>query len=147
LKHGEIAHKAELGLEIQSDSDNMVSTLYCEIQDIVREMGHESSVDLEMATVSNVRAARLRYNHPLIKSAVTIMENLGVQPYSEPSESELSIFLSREVPALTLGVTHGVEHQQKEATVQIDPMFKGITQIIGAILAIDGGVCDEISMD
>lgn len=147
LKHGEIAHKAQLGLEIQSDADDMVSTLYSEIQDIVREVGHDNSVELEMGTVSNVRAARLRYNHPLVKNAVAIMEGLGLQPHSEPSESELSIFLSRQIPALTLGVTHGVGHQQKEATVQIDPMFKGIAQIIGTILAIDSGVCDETSMD
>jgi hypothetical protein len=72
---------------------------------------------------------------------------LGLQTHSEPSESELSIFLSRQIPALTLGVTHGVGHQQKEATVQIDPMFKGIAQIFGTILAIDSGVCDETSMD
>ena len=62
---------------------------------------------------------------------------------SGPSESELSIFLSRNVPALTLGITHGQGYQQKEAIMQIKPMFDGIAQVIGIMRAIDAGVCDE----
>jgi acetylornithine deacetylase/succinyl-diaminopimelate desuccinylase-like protein len=147
LKHGTIAHKAKLGFEIQSDSDDMVSGLYLDIQDIIRGVGHENKVDLTLTTISNVRAARLHFNHPLVKSAATIMEALDLNIHSEPSESELSIFLSRQIPALTLGVTHGVGYQKTEAIVQIDPIFKGIAQIIGVILAIDSGVCDETPMD
>lgn len=147
LKHGTTAHKARLGLEIQSDCDKTVSALYADIQHIVRSVGRKNNVHLKMTTISNVRAARLHDNHPLVKSTVTIMEHLGLHPCNEPSESELSIFLSREIPALTLGITHGAGYQQKWAKVRIDPIFKGIAQIMGTILAIDSGVCDETSVD
>jgi hypothetical protein len=99
-------------------------------------------VELILERVSNQRAASLRYNHPLVKAVVGIMKTLGLEPFSEPSESELSIFLSRQIPAVTLGITHGEGYQQTDATMQIEPMFKGIAQIIGTIMAMDAGVCD-----
>ena len=142
LKHGESAHDATLGLEIRSDADAMVKEIYGEVRDIVAGIRHEYEVELNLERVSNQRAAKIPYNHPLVKTTVAIMEALGLEPRSEPSESELSIFLSRKIPAVTLGVTHGEGYQQPDATVQIEPMFKGIAQIVGTIMAIDGGACD-----
>ncbi len=143
LKHGQIAHEATLGLEISSNGDEIVKGLYTGIRDIVAGTGHEYEVGLSMKTISNVRAARIKYNHPLVKSAVAIMEKLDLQPFSEPCTSELTIFLSRNIPALTLGITHGKSAQKKDAIVEIEPIFKGIAQIIGTLMAIDSGVCDE----
>ena len=147
LKHGAIALKAKLGLEIQSDSDEMVGALYNDIQDIVLAARHENNVNLKLTTISNIRAARMRFNHPLVKAIEAIMRTLDLKPRVEPSESELSILLSRQIPAVTLGITYGGGYQQKAASVQIEPMFRGIAQVIGTILAIDSGVCDEASMD
>lgn len=142
FKHGQVAHDATLGFEIRSDADHMVKSIYSDIKDIVAGVRHEHEVDLVMETISNLRAARLKYNHPLVKCAVSIMEHMGLEPFSEPSESELSIFLARNIPAVTLGITHGEGYQQPDATMQIEPMFTGIAQIVGAIMAIDSGVCD-----
>ena len=96
-----------------------------------------------LKTISNVRGARLKFNHPLVKSAVAVMNKLDLTPVSAPSESELSIFLARKIPAVTLGITHGENYHQINASAEIEPMFKGIAQIIGVITAIDSGVCDE----
>ncbi|MBU0699609.1 MAG: hypothetical protein KKE59_09340 [Proteobacteria bacterium] len=71
------------------------------------------------------------------------MKKLGIEPISEPCESELSIFLANNIPAVTLGITHGENLHQIDATVEIEPIYKGIAQIIGVIMAIDSGVCDE----
>jgi len=143
FKHGIIACDAKLGFEIQSDSDKMVKTIHNDIKDIVNGIGHESGVGLKIKTISNLRASKLEYNHPLVKNAMAIMEKLGLKPVSEPSESELSIFLSKNIPALTLGITNGENYHQENAGMEIEAMFKGIAQLIGVIMAIDSGVCDE----
>lgn len=142
-KHGTIAYDGTLGFEIQSNSDRMVKSIYNNIKDIVEGIGHEYEVDLKLKTLSNIHAARLQFNHPLVKSTVAVMRKLDLTPMSEPSESELSIFLSRKIPAVTLGITRGENYHQLNATVEIEPIFKGIAQIIGVIMAIDNGVCDE----
>ena len=143
IKHGMIPFEASLGLEIQGDSDRMVKAIFNDIKDIVDGIHHEYEVDLEIKTISNLNAARLRYNHPLVKKTIEIMRKLDLRPVSGHSESELSIFLTRKIPAVTLGITRGENYHQADTRVKIDPMFTGIAQIVGVIQAIDSGVCDE----
>ena len=143
IKHGIIALDASLGLEIQGDSDKMVKAIYNDVKDIVDGIRHEYEVDLDLKTISNLNASRLRYNHPLVKKTIAVMEKLDLRPVSGPSESELSIFLSRKIPAVTLGLTEGTNYYQVDAKAKIDPIFTGIAQVIGVIQAIDSGVCDE----
>ena len=141
--HGKIAYDATLGFEIRSDSYKMVKSTYNDIKDIVDGIGHENEVDLNIKTISNLKSARLKFNHPLVKSTAAILKSLGIKPTSKSTESALSIFLSRKIPSVTLGITYGEHHYTNKATMEIEPMFKGIAQVIGVIKAIDSGVCDE----
>lgn len=143
FKHGVIAYDAELGFEIQSDSQEMVRHMHAEVKDIVRGIGHETHVSLKLDIISNLPPATLRYRHPLVKSTVAVMEALGLHPISDSSESELSIFLARQIPAVTLGLTEGKNMHLENASMKITPLFTGIAQIIGTLMAIDKGVCDE----
>ena len=141
--HGKIAYKANLGFEIRSDSYKMVKSIYNNIRDIVEGINHENEVDLNIKTISNLKAARLKFNHPLVKNSAAVLEALGIKPISKSTESALSIFLSRKIPSVTLGITHGENYYTEKATMEIEPMFKGIAQVIGVLKAIDSGVCDE----
>jgi len=145
--HGVIAYDASLGFEIQSNSDKMVRSIFNSIKDIIEGTSHEYEVGLKLKTLSHIHAAKLTFNHPLVKSTVAVMKKLDLTPVSGPSESELSILLSRNIPAVTLGITRGDNYHQQNATVEIEPIFKGIAQIIGVIMAIDSGVCDEHQLD
>ncbi len=141
--HGKIAHDASIGFEIQSDSDAMAKVLYADIRDIVEGINKMFKVELKLNRISNLNATRLNYNHPLIKCASQILNHLGVEVFSEPSESALSIFLHKKIPAITLGITWGTNFHQNDAMIEIEPMYKGIAQIPALLMAIDNGVCDE----
>jgi acetylornithine deacetylase/succinyl-diaminopimelate desuccinylase-like protein len=144
--HGRIAAAADLGFEIRSDSYRIVKSTLVDIQDIVADINRTRDARVKLKTISNLKAARLKYNHPLVKAASRVMETLGITPVSKPTESALSIFLARGVPAVTLGITHGNHHYSELASMEIEPMFTGIAQIIGVLQAIDNGVCDEHGM-
>ncbi len=139
--HGRDAFDASLGLEIKSDADDLVKELINEIEDITENLKRLYEVDLKLKVISNLNATRLKFNHPLVKYANSVMKTLNLEPKSESSESELSIFLSNSIPAVTLGVTR-LKTLNPEPCVEIDPIFKGIAQIIGVLQAIDNGVCD-----
>jgi di/tripeptidase len=143
VSHGEIADDSTIGFEIQSDSDKMVKEVYNKIKDIVDGIGHEYEVELELKTISNLNAAKLPFDHPLVKNAAAVMKKLGLTPVGEPSETELSIFLGHKIPAVTLGITAGEDYHQESGRINIEPMFKGIAQVIGVLKAIDSGICDE----
>ena len=141
--HGKIAYDATIGFEIRSDSDDMVKVLYADVQDIVEDINKMFKVELKLNRISNLNATRLNYNHPLIKCASRILNRLGVEIFSEPSESTLSIFLHKKIPAITLGITWGDNFHQNDAMIEIEPMYKGIAQIPALLMAMDNGVCDE----
>jgi tripeptide aminopeptidase len=143
FNHGTIAYDAKLGFEIRSHSYKLAKSIYNDFKDIIDGISHEDDVYLKIKTISNLNAARLKYNHPLVKSTAAVMRKLQLTPVSEPTESELSIFLSNNIPSVTLGITHGINYYQENATIEIDPIFKGIAQVIGVIMAIDSGICDE----
>jgi hypothetical protein len=121
----------------------MVKSIYSNLKDIVDGIAHENEVGLDMKTISNLKAARLKFNHPLVKNTVEVLKVLGIKPVSKSTESASSIFLSRKIPTVTLGITHGENAYSHNATMEIEPMFKGIAQIIGVLKAIDSGICDE----
>jgi acetylornithine deacetylase/succinyl-diaminopimelate desuccinylase-like protein len=141
--HGRLAPEANLGFEIRSDSYKVVKSLFGEIRDIVEGISHKYEADLNLKTISNLRASRLKHNHPLVKQAAAVLNHLDIKPITKPTESALSIFLSRKIPAVTLGITYGENRYMENATMQIEPMYRGIAQIIGVMKAIDSGVCDE----
>lgn len=143
FNHGKIAYDANIGFEIRSDADAMVKELYNDIRDIVDEINKAFVVELKLNRISNLNATRLQYNHPLVKCASRILNRLGVEAVSEPSETALSIFLQRKIPAITLGLTYGDNYHQDGSMIEINPMFKGISQIPALITAMDNGACDE----
>lgn len=143
FNHGNIAYDANIGFEIRSDSDDMVKTLYVDIRDIVDGINKAFDVELKLNRISNLNATRLKYNHPLIKCASRILDNLGLEIFSEPSESTLSIFLDQKIPAITLGITWGDNFHQDDAMIEIDPMYKGVAQIPALLMAMDKGMCNE----
>jgi hypothetical protein len=97
---------------------------------------------MKLKTVGNLNATTLKFNHPLVKNAAAVLKKLNLKPVSRPSESALSIFLARKIPAVTLGVSFGENRFMENAKMRIEPMIKGITQVVGVIMAIDSGVCD-----
>jgi di/tripeptidase len=143
INHGGIAYEASLGFEIRSDSYKMVRSVFNDISDIVEGVSHEDELDIKLKTISHLKASRLKYSHPLVKGSTSVIQSLGIEPISEPSESELSIFLSHKIPAVTIGLTRGENQYTDSARMEIDPMFKGIAQLIGILQLIDSGVCDE----
>ncbi len=143
FNHGKIAYDANIGFEILSDADEMVKALYSDIRDIVDGINKAFAVKLKLNRISNLNATRLPYNHPLVKCASRILDRLGVDTVSEPSESALSIFLQRKIPAVMLGLTYGDNFHQDGSMIEIEPIFKGISQIPSLIMAMDNGVCDE----
>ena len=143
MKHGDLALSAALGLEIQSSSDSVVRSLYSRIGDIVESIAFENRVALRLSKISDVSAVRLGYDHPLVKSSIKVLNALEIEPIIGSSQSEMSLFLGKGIPAVTIGLTHGENYHMENASIEIEPLFRGIAQLLGIMMAIDSGVCDE----
>ncbi len=135
---------AELGFEVNSHSDEMIERLQHQIEDIVAEMSARHAVDARFDCFFRREAGGIPFSHPLVKTVIDVMSLLDIEADQGHSPSELSEFISRSIPAVTLGITYGEKNRKKRPDyVLIEPILKGIAQLIGVILAIDRGACDE----
>jgi len=135
---------AELGLEIVSHSDEMIDRIQREIEDIVSEMSARHAVDAYLDMFFKTRAGGIPFSHPLVKSTLEVMQALGIEPDQGHSPSELSELIARGIPGITLGITRGERGKRSPDHVLIGPILVGVAQLVGVLLAIDKGACDEV---
>lgn len=134
---------AELGFEVLSHSDEMIERLQRRLEQIVNEVSARHAVDALLDCFFRREAGGIAFGHPLVQAVLGVMDALGIEPDQGHSPSELSEFIARGIPAVTLGLTTGEKNRKKPDHIMIDPLLTGISQLIGTLLAIDCGVCDE----
>ena len=138
-----IATEARLRIEIRSESGKMVNKLKRQLKNIAAEVLSHSGAELKVEIVAERKPGGISFSHPMSVTAREIMSELDIKPRIAPSTSELSAFIDKKIPALTIGLTNGENMGLDEETIEIDPIFRGITQLIGLLSAIDKGCCHE----
>jgi len=138
-----IPRHAELQFEIRSESGEVVRKLGDQIADIGAEISSETGADVEFKVLARREPGGIAFSHPLASHARSIIKALGVHPRISPSTSELSAFIAHGIPAVTIGLTQGENHDEINERLEIEPVFLGIAQLVGLLVAIDGGFTNE----
>ena len=138
-----IAKHAVLGFEIRSESGEQVKHIADEMKNITSEISSKTGSDVHLDTFAERKPGGISFSHPLAQCTRDIMHSLDIPLRVAPSTSELSAFINHNIPAVTTGITTAENINTLEESVHIEPMHKGCAQLIGMLLAIDGGFCDE----
>ncbi|MCF7929343.1 MAG: M28 family peptidase [Spirochaetales bacterium] len=135
--------KAVLRFEIRSESEEQVMSLGQQIEDIAAEVASRTGAEVSFINIAQRRPGGIAFSHPLARTSRGIMKQLNIQPRISPSTSELSAFIDREIPAVTLGLTTGEDMAQPGESISLEPTYTGLTQLIALLESIDEGCCDE----
>ncbi|MDA3875219.1 MAG: peptidase [Kiritimatiellae bacterium] len=135
----ELARKAVLRFEVRSESDEVADMIELRIIRIIEEVRARSGVDIELDKIAFRRHGGIDYEHPLVQSCRQVMEGLSIEPKVGPSMSELAAFIARDIPAVTLGISNGHEINTTDEEIDIDPIFTGITQVLGVLASLNSG--------
>ena len=134
---------AALQFEIRSESGALVEKLGRTIRDITAEVASQTGADVQFHVLARREPGGIGFSHPLADTSREVLKSLDLNPRISPSTSELSAFIDRNIPAVTIGLTDGEHLNERHERIDIEPMYKGIAQLIGLILAIDQGYTDE----
>lgn len=137
-----IATEARLRFEVRSEDDDIVSSIEQRIQNIAKDIAGTTRAEVAFELVARSRAGGLPYDHPLVQSARDIMAALHIEPRVSPSSSDLAAFTDAGLPALTLGLTRAAPSRPPQDAIELEPVFTGLVQLLGVLLAIDRGCCD-----
>lgn len=138
-----IATRSLLRFEIRSESAEVVRDIHEEIKDRITEISLETSAEIALDIVARREPGGIDFRHPLVRHSRDILKALNIEPRVAPSTSELSELIRHEIPAITLGLTTGSNLNQVNEEVMIEPIFNGIAQLLGMLIAMDEGLCDE----
>jgi tripeptide aminopeptidase len=138
-----IATNASLRFEVRSEAEGMVKNIALEIEDIVATVASHTGAEIKLERIAERRPGGIPFNHFLARAARSILNGLNIKPRISPSTSELSAFIDRKIPALTVGITNGEHLNEPNETIKIEPISIGITQLLGLLLVIDRGLYIE----
>ncbi|MEQ9824904.1 MAG: peptidase [Puniceicoccaceae bacterium] len=137
------ATRANLRFEVRSEEPGRISWITQMIQDIVDEIDFASDSTIRLEMVARRKMGGIHYSHPLVKTVKTIVEHFGIKPRIAPSTGQLSAFVDKGIPAVTVGLTQGSNVHELGESAEIAPIFDGLTQLVALLIAIDRGICDE----
>lgn len=140
---GQAAPTANLRFEVKSEEQKQVEMIESQIAEIVEELAAENEVSVELEIVARRNQGGISFSHPLVKTTRSIIRELGIEQVIAPSTGELCALIDRNIPAVTVGLSRGEHLHDRNETIQISPMFSGVSQLIGLLQAVDKGQCDE----
>lgn len=138
----ELPTKGSLHFEARSEQGLMVHQLGETIENIAAEVSSHTGANVDVEVVARREPGGIKFSHPLAVSARRILKHLGLNPRIRPSTSELSAFIDKEIPAVTIGLSTGENLNEASERIHIDPITTGLQQLLGLILAVDKGHCD-----
>ncbi len=134
---------ATVRFEIRSESGEMVDQLQKQIMDIAIEVSSHSGSRVETNIIAKRKPGGITFSHPLAAAARAIHKTLEIKSRITPNIAELSAFIDKNIPSISLGITRTEKISKSLERVEIEPLYKGIAQLLGLIMAIDKGCCDE----
>lgn len=137
------ARSASLRMELHQASNRQLEELGHGIDALVEETAAETGAEVRFEIMARSNAGGLDPQHPLVQQARAIIEALGVEPSKGCCSSTASCFIDRGIPGLVIGITRGRHLNEADEEIAIEPIFKGVAQLVGVLLAIDGGCCDR----
>jgi len=147
VKSGEtydtLSSKGKISLIIRSEKDNITDGLMYEIKEVCKEVGLKHNLKIVPEFFGRQHASGLKFSHPLVRNALNIIESIGYTPKVRPSDGEITVSLAKNIPSITLGVSTGKKSTLPNGLVYLDPISKGVVQILLLLLSIDKGLCDE----
>lgn len=134
--------QGSLRFEITSEEDGIIGQMENQLNEICEQFSAETGTLVNMEVVAKRQNCGIPYAHPLVKTTRSIMQKAGITPQVDPSTGDLNALILGGLPAVTLGLTTVENLREINETIQLDPLYSGMCQLVTLIQAIDQGICE-----
>lgn len=105
-------------------------------------MGKEMGVSVHLEDIAGTQAGGLDSSHSCVIQTRQILTALGIKLQKSIYSPIITAYVEQKIPAVGLGLTYGDNINYHDEYIEINPILTGAAQLIGVLLAIDGGCCD-----
>ena len=132
-----------LRFEISSEGDEVVKEMEEKVNEICEQYSLETGLLVEMEVVAKGKNCGIPFTHPLVKTTRSIMGQAGITPAVDPSTGDLNSIILAGHPGVTLGLTRAENLREANESIQLEPLYSGMAQLITLLRAIDEGHCES----
>ena len=127
-----IAAEAQLELDLRSEDESTLQGLVHQVEELVTAM-KKTGVDWDTQMIGNRPAGFISAEHPLIRTALSSLTRLGVEPSLTIGSTDANAPFSKGYPAVVLGVTTGGGAHTLKEYIDILPIENGITHLVDVV--------------
>jgi acetylornithine deacetylase/succinyl-diaminopimelate desuccinylase-like protein len=124
-----LAAEAKCELDLRSEDPLALAKLIVQVEDVILHWNHEG-VKIQAEIIGERPAGAIAAEHPLVKLAVNCLYSQGVEATLTTGSTDANIPLSKNIPAVVMGVTTGGGAHTLGEYIEVEPIEKGMESLV-----------------
>ena len=124
-----IAAEAMLELDLRSEGTETLEGLAGQVEQLVHA-ARKPGVTVEAEIIGQRPSGEISEDHPLVLLAQDCLREVGIQPHLNTGSTDANLPLSLGYPAVTIGLTTGGRAHTVHEFINLDPLEKGMEQVL-----------------
>jgi acetylornithine deacetylase/succinyl-diaminopimelate desuccinylase-like protein len=124
-----LASEAKCELDLRSEDPAALSKLIDQVEELFR-FADRDGVKILAEIIGQRPAGEIPAEHPLVKLAVNCMHEQGMSAVLTSGSTDANIPLSRNIPAVVMGITTGGGAHTIHEYIDIEPIEKGMDSVV-----------------
>jgi acetylornithine deacetylase/succinyl-diaminopimelate desuccinylase-like protein len=124
-----LAAEAKCELDLRSEDPLALTKLIMQVEDVILHWNHEG-VKIQAEVIGERPAGTIPADHPLVKLAVRCLQEQGIEAALTTGSTDANIPLSKNIPAVVMGVTTGGGAHTLGEYIDTEPIEKGMESLV-----------------
>ncbi len=124
-----LASEAKCELDLRSEDPNALTKLIGQVEELFRHADHDG-VTLLAEIIGQRPAGEIPAEHSLVKLAESCLHEQGLSALLTAASTDANIPLSRNMPAVVMGITTGGGAHTTHEYIDVEPIEKGMGSIV-----------------
>jgi di/tripeptidase len=130
-----IAYDGQIEIDLRSEDPKQLEALVRRVVRTARSY-RSRSVEIEIEVIGERPGGGIPSDHPLVEAAHQALVDIGEEMiFLQTGSTDASVPLSRNIPAVCVGLTRGRDAHSIEECIEIEPMPRGYAALLDLIHA------------
>jgi acetylornithine deacetylase/succinyl-diaminopimelate desuccinylase-like protein len=124
-----LAAEAKCELDLRSEDPLALAKLIVQVEDVILHWNHEG-VKIQAEIIGERPAGGIPVEHPLVRLAVRCLQEQGMEASLTTGSTDANIPLSKNIPAVVMGITTGGGAHTLGEYIEVEPIEKGMQSLV-----------------